>query len=421
MKQNLKAQCDEYLMKKFSYLVFTLLIIAGIYFTYNGLNSSNNPGYVLIGIGHWSLETTLIFFLVSLGFLFIIFYCSLRLLIWLFKLPGRLKSRGTNIKFNRSQEALIAGLVDSAEGNFEKAENVLIKHASHSGAPLIHYLTAARAAQSRGAFDKRDEYLQAAAAKAPDSGIAIGLTQAELHLSGKQFGEALETLSKLHTINPGHATVLKLLHQTYQHIGDWDSIRKLIPSLHTNKVLMEAEIKLLETETFSSLLKQYAEKGNTDDIELLWSEVPGDIKDMPGVNAIYFAAMIEMGASSKIEPDLEKVLSKNWNETLLVLYGAIQSDDCFKQLKMAELWLEHHQDDAVLLTVLGKLSIKCQEFEQAVKFLSRSLAIEPTVQAYQLLGDLSFLEGDKDRACKLYKSGLELASSEIVSQINNVS
>jgi HemY protein len=87
---------------------------------------------------------------------------------------------------------------------------------------------------------------------------------------------------------------------------------------------------------------------------------------------------------------------------------------------MAELWLEHHQNDVVLLTVLGKLSIKCQETEKAIRYLTTSLAQEPTVEAYQILGDLSFAEGEKDRACKLYKSALELASSEIVSQINNI-
>jgi len=47
------------------------------------------------------------------------------------------------------------------------------------------------------------------------------LTQAELHLSGNQFDQALETLTRLQSINPTHASVLKLLHQTYHHIGDW--------------------------------------------------------------------------------------------------------------------------------------------------------------------------------------------------------
>ncbi|WP_239649946.1 heme biosynthesis protein HemY [Methylocucumis oryzae] len=322
------------------------------------------------------------------------------------------------MRFNRSQEALIAGLVDSAEGNFEKAEQVLIRHASHSGAPLLHYLTAARAAQSRGAIDKRDEYLRKAAAQAPESGIAIGLTQAELHLSGNEFEQALETLTKLNTMQPGHASVLKLLHQTYQRIGDWEGLRKIIPSLHTNKVLMEAEIKLLETEAFSQLLKKSAETGDIETIQQRWAEVPNYIRKMPGISAIYFAAMINSGAGALIEDELTLALSIQWDTTLLALFGDIPSDDPEKQLAMAERWLDLHPDDAILLAVLGKLSHQCQHLEKAIGYLKTSIEKEPTVQAYQLLGDLYAENEDKDLAVSCYKNGLELASSEIVKHID---
>ena len=408
-------------MKKLLYFLGSLLAtVAAAFFVSHWLQGFDNPGYVLIGIGHWSLETSLVVFAVSLIIGFFVFYLFFRLLGWLFRLPGQLKSRGKNIKFNRSQEALIAGLVDSAEGNWERAENVLIKHASHSGAPLIHYLTAAKAAQSRGAFDKRDEYLKKAADQAPDSGVVIGLTQAELNLSGNQFEQALETLTRLHSIDPTHATVLKLLHQTYQHVGDWQGIRKLIPSLHTNKILMEAEIKLLETEAFSQLLKQSAEIGNTEEIQSLWSEIPDYIKTMPGISAIYFAAMINAGAGAEIEQDLADILSVNWDETLVVLFGSIQSNNVSKQLETAEKWSYVHQENAVLLTVMGKLAIKCGDTFKAESYLAKSIAAEPTVQAYQLMGDLLFAQGDKDNASTCYKNGLELASTEVVSRIDNI-
>ncbi|HEY8219886.1 MAG TPA: heme biosynthesis HemY N-terminal domain-containing protein, partial [Methylobacter sp.] len=261
------------MMKNIMYFLGSLLLaVAAAFFVNQWLGGFESPGYVLIGIGHWSLETSLIVFSVGLIMGFFVFYIFFRFLGWLLRLPGQIKNRGKSIKFNRSQEALIAGLVDSAEGNWEKAEKVLIKHASHSGAPLIHYLTAARAAQSRGAYDKRDEYLRKAADQAPGSDVAIGLTQAELHLSEKQFEQALETLTRLHSIDPTHATVLKLLHQAYQQAGDWEGVRNLIPSLNNNKVLMEAEIKLLETEAYSKLLKQAAEQGIAEEIESLWSE-----------------------------------------------------------------------------------------------------------------------------------------------------
>ena len=408
-------------MKKIVYFLGPFLAaIAAAFFVSNWLLGFDNPGYVQMGIGHWSLETSLVVFVDNLIIGFYVFYVFFRLLGWLLRLPGQFKNRGKNIKFNRSQEALIAGLVDSAEGNWEKAEKVLIKHASHSGAPLIHYLTAARAAQSRGAFDKRDEYLRKAADQSPDSSVVIGLTQAELNLSGNQFEQALETLTRLHSIDPTHASVLKLLHQTYQHVGDWQGIRKLIPSLHTNKVMMEAEVKLLETEAYSQLLKQSAEKGNTEEIQSLWSEIPNFIKTMPGISAIYFAAMIDAGAGAEIEQDLADILSVLWDETLVVLFGSIQSKDVSKQLETAEQWSFVHQENAVLLAVMGKLAIKCGDTFKAESYLAKSIAAEPTVQAYQLLGDLLFAQGDKDNASICYKNGLELASSEVVSRIDSL-
>jgi HemY protein len=408
-------------MKKLFYFLGPLLAtVAAAFIVSNWLLGFDNPGYVQMGIGHWSLETSLVVFVDNLIIGFYLFYVFFRLLGWLFRLPGQFKNRGKNIKFNRSQEALIAGLVDSAEGNWEKAEKVLIKHASHSGAPLIHYLTAAKAAQSRGAYDKRDEYLKKAADQSPDSSVVIGLTQAELNLSGNQFEQALETLTRLHSIDPTHASVLKLLHQTYQHVGDWQGIRKLIPSLHNNKVLMEAEVKLLETEAFSQLLKQAAEKGNAEEIQSLWSEIPNFIKTMPGISAIYFAAMINAGAGAGIEQELSDILSVAWDETLLVLFGSIQSSDVSKQLETAEKWSYAHQENAVLLAVMGKLAVKCGDTFKAESYLAKSIAAEPTVQAYQLLGDLLFAQGDKDNASICYKNGLELASSEVVSRIDSL-
>jgi len=409
-------------MKNIMYFLGSLLVaVATAFFVYKWLGGFENPGYVLIGIGYWSLETSLIVFAVGLIMGFFVFYIFFRFLGWLLRLPGQIKNRGKSIKFNRSQEALVAGLVDSAEGNWEKAEKVLIKHASHSGAPLIHYLTAARAAQSRGAYDKRDEYLRKAADQAPGSDVAIGLTQAELHLSEKQFEQALETLTRLHSIDPTHASVLKLLHQAYQQAGDWEGVRRLIPSLNNNKVLMEAEIKLLETEAFSKLLKQTAERGNAEEIEALWSEIPDYIRNMKGVSAIYFAAMIDAGAGAKVEGGLSRALSTAWDQTLVVLFGNVQSIDVARQLETAEQWLPMHPRDAVFLTVLGKLSIKCGDNQKATTYLTKSLSIEPTVSAYQIFGDLLSAQGDKDRATECYKQGLELASSEIVSRIDSVS
>ncbi|MEI8208630.1 MAG: heme biosynthesis HemY N-terminal domain-containing protein [Methylococcales bacterium] len=405
-------------MKKLFYFLGPLLVtIVVAFLVYSSLQQFDNPGYALIGIGHWSLETSLVVLAVGQVVAFYVFYIFFRLLGYLIRLPKQLKNRGKNIKFNRSQEALIAGLVDSAEGNWERAENTLIKHVSHSGAPLIHYLTAARAAQSRGAFDKRDEYLRKASDHSPDSSVLIGLTQAELSLSGHQFEQALETLTKLHSIEPTHATVLKLLHQTYQHLGDWQGLRTLLPSLYTHKVLMEAEVKSLEIEAISQLLRQSVEKGVLEEIQSLWLEIPEYIKAKAGVAVIYFAAMINAGLGALVEEDLANTISTAWDETLVVLYGSIQSNNVVNQFEVSEKWAYFHPENAVLLAVLGKLAIQLGDTFKAESYLAKSIAAEPTVHAYQLLGDLLFVQGDKDNAITCYKKGVELASNAVVNQI----
>lgn len=409
-------------MKNLMYFLGSLLsAVALAFILHKWLSANNDPGYVLIGFGHWSLETSLTVFAVAQVIGFFLLYSFFRLLGVLIRMPSQFAKRRSSIKFNRSQEALIAGLFDAADGNWERAERILIKHADNSGAPLLHYLTAARAAQSRGALDKRDEYLKKAAEQSSDSDMTVGLTQAELHLSEQQFEQALETLGKLHSINPGHSRVLKMMHQTYQHLGDWEGLSKLLPSLQQNKILMEAEVKLLETQTFSRLLKQAAEQNDRQAIVACWEGVPNHIKRLPGIANIYFAAMISAGADADIESALIAQLAKHWDATSLILFSNLETGDSAKQLQTAEQWLAVYPGDAVLLRVLGKLALKTAQLEKAEQYLLKSVHTDTSVGAYQLLGEVMIAKGDKDKACDCFKQALGLASREVVNRAESIS
>jgi HemY protein len=393
-----------------------VIVVAAAFFVHYRL-TTGDPGYVIIGYDRWSLESSLVFVVTALLITFIVFYAVVRMLARAVRLPKVLKRRGGELRSRRSREALIEGLIESAEGNYEKAEKALIRHAADSGTPLIHYLTAARAAQSRGAYEERDEYLKRAHETMPEAEIAIGLTRAELQLSNKQFAQALESLTQLNKIAPSHAAVLKLMHQAYGQIEDWEAVRTLIPALHTNKVMMEAEIKLLETETYSNLLKQASAKRDAAALRELWETVPDHIRASTGVLSLYFAAMIEAGAGAEIEAPLRRAIDKEWDETLLILYGCIQLPDTAKQLQYLEKWLTSRPRDAVLLRVLGKLAVRAQRWDKASSYLQRSLEAEPSVEAYQLMGDMLSQQNDWAGACDCYRKGLMFASSEVVAQI----
>jgi HemY protein len=397
-----------------------IIVLALVYFSYAWLIKYENPGYVLIGFGQWSLETTVVVFSITQIIFFSMFYALFRLLGLLFRWPHQLIIQHQHNKTDRSQKALIEGLVDSAAGNWEQAEKVLIRHAANSGAPLLHYLTAARAAQSRGAIERRDEYLKKAADENNEIDLVVGLTQAELNLSEKQFSEAVKTLTQLNSIDPSHASVLKLLHQAYHHLGDWEGMRKLLPALHKNKVLIETDVKLLEIETYSRLLKQAAEKSDTGSIQQLWATIPVHIQKLNEVACIYFAAMIVTSGGAEIEKTVVNAITDQWSETLLVIFGNIKSNDYLNQLLTAEQWISSHPNNAVLLRMLGKISLKCQQLDKGKDFLTKSIGLEPTVAAYQLLGDLFYNHDDKNKASDCYKQGLELASSQIEHNVEGI-
>jgi len=96
----------------------------------------------------------------------------------------------------------------------------------------------------------------------------------------------------------------------------------------------------------------------------------------------------------------------------------VQSIDFRGQLEIAEKWLLEYGNDPVLLRVLGKIAIKCEFSDKAKKYLAKSISLEPTVEAYRILGNYLAEEGDNERAMECFKLGLEQASSEVISHVN---
>jgi HemY protein len=404
-------------VKTVIFLLIALLASAAGGFFFLREHLATGGGYVIVGMGQWSLETSLLLAGAALLLTFGAFYIILRLLIATVRLPTLLKQRGYEQRSRRSQEALYSGLIETAEGNWETAERQLIRHAADSGAPLINYLTAARAAHSRGALEQSEEYLKLAQESMPEAEIAIGLAKAEFQMSQQQFEQALENLIHLNKIAPSHATVLKMMHQAYAKAEDWEGLSRIIPKLHANKVMMEAEIKALEAETFGALLKKKAEARDAGVLRQLWQEAPQHIRKLPGMQQLYFAAMIDVGAGMEVEANLRDALRKEWSDTLVVLYACIQSDNPAQQLKQAEGWLKARKQDPVLLRVLGKLSARAGLADKAKAYLQSSLAIEPSAEAYQLMGDALLRENDPAGACQYFRNGLMFASNEVVAMI----
>ena len=59
----------------------------------------------------------------------------------------------------------------------------------------------------------------------------MGITQAQLQLARNQLEQCLATLLELRKKDPHHPFVLKLLHQVYLRLQDWQQLALLLPEL----------------------------------------------------------------------------------------------------------------------------------------------------------------------------------------------
>ncbi len=374
-----------------------------------GLTMVQEPGYVLIGYGEWTLETTLSLLLFSVFALFAGVYLLLRFLNGLRRAPQRLRLWEQKRKAVRTRNTLTHGLIELAEGNWSGAEKRLLKYAEVSDTPLLNYLAAARAAQQQGAHERRDHYLRLAHQGMPAADIAVGLTQAELQIAHRQMEQALATLTRLRGIAPKHAQVLKMLAHLYEQLHDWDQLRLLLPELRKRKVLDAEAADLLEARMHSELLGRAARGLDASELHGAWGQVPRRLTHNVELVLSYAAQLHRLAQDDEAEALLRGALKKHWDERLVELYGRLQSN-VRHQLATAEGWLREHERNPVLLLSLGRLAMRNSLWGKAREYLEASIGSAPSVEAYQLLGSLAEQLNDNGLMTYCYRKGMLLAT-----------
>lgn len=391
-------------MKKL--LTYLLILLAALYV---GLLIRRDPGYVLLAYHQWTIELPLWFAIVIV---LISFWLVNRIVAgWHYfaSFAARYNLWSGKRARYRSRTQTSRGLMELIEGYWQKAEKHLVNAAPNAEAPLINYLSAARAAQAQGAYDRRDHYLRLAHHSTAGSEIAVGLTQAELQLRHGQLEQALATLKHLEQSVPNHQSVLKMLVNLYEQLADWQSLLALLPRCKKLKVVSVAEKLNLQKQAFEALLNQAIKNGKSAEMTALWQEMPRDlIETHPVLLTRYATALIEFGESERAEATLREMLKSFWHGAWVLLYGKTRSANPAKQLALAEGWLKQHAEDPDLLLTLGRLCVREQLWGKAKTYLESSLQLKASADASQLLGQLLLDHfNDQKAALACYVKGLK--------------
>ena len=399
---------------------FLITILLTLLFSFVCVIFFKDPGYVLLSYKNTVLETSLLFFFFMNGLLFLSAIITWSL--WRYMTGPNvgiqfwLASRGAK----KAQENTTAGLIQFAEENWQKAEQLLVQSAEKSLNPLVNYLNAARAANKLGERLKRDNYLRLAMENTDGADIAVSLTQAELQFESSQWESCLATLTQLRGTNPDHSSVLKLLSLVFRKLNDWDSLRVLLPTLKKSKTLSITDYVDLERSVYHHILSHNVQSSNhvanlkATNLTVTWDALPSLVKKDIYLIEVYCQLLIELEDYSGAESILRHALTHGeWSDKLVTCYGRLKSEDPSQPLSTAEAWQLQHRNNAALTLALGRLSLQNRQSAKALEYFEASLKLSPTVDVYRELARLCEERGDTVGSSAYLQAGLTLVSQAL--------
>lgn len=388
-------------------LIMFSLLLASIYL---GLWVRQDPGYVLITIHHWAIESTFWVAAAALLIFMIVLNMVGTMIKNILSLPKHWQEWCQHLRFNRAQAKTKRGLIEFSEGHWKVAKKHLIAAAPNVDLPLVNYLTAARAAEKMGDHILRDQYLHQAQEAAPDATIAIELTQAQLQVDNQEWDEALKTLDALQIIAPDHPVVLQLYLKVYQTVHNWPALIAILPKIKASNTLSDAELYSIKKNAYMAMLQTNLEtqdQPSSSDIKTAIQNLPKDIKHDPDIIAWYSRYLINTHQDRTAEKVIREYLKTTQNEDLIALYGHIGTD--YARIPFIESLVQQAPNSATLHLCLGQLYGAKQVWGSARMHLETSIQLHPTPRAYHDLGKLLETLDKQAEACQMYRLGLETA------------
>jgi len=384
-----------------------LVIVAALFIGAFGAHFlMDDPGYMLLTFLGYSFETTV----PGVVLLLILSYISIRIVLRLLRAPRNIGRAAGSYRRKRARGALTKGLSELSAGHWARSERMLARAAHRSDSPVLHYLGAARAAQGQGNPQRRDTWLKLAYEQDPNAAPAVLLTQAELQLADHETEEALATLQRLDDVDPGHAQCLAMKARIFEELCDWDELRALMPRLRRVRALPADKIDELDRRVQLETLARAGAARNPEQVHAYWRGLPKRLKTDPELLRAYVNALKETGDHQAAVRTIRKALKSHWDEELAVTYGELALDDPIRELKRIEEWLKDRREDPSLLLAAARVSMAAELWGKARTYLELSLERRPSVEGYQLYGQLLDQLGETDKAAGAFRSGLALAT-----------
>ncbi len=358
-----------------------------------------DPGYVLVRLRGWRVETTLVTAVLLLLLLWFVITLLWRLVHWPFGAVTRRHRRTSRKRFTEGMLAL-------AEGRHAEAERALGRAARHAPLRGPALLATSEAAARRGDMPAALQALDRTVTVAPQ---AARVQRASLLRRDGRAGDAVTLLASeadAGALSPAgwRELVLAAL--------DCHDARRARASLEPLRKSGAMDPKTFATVQNRVLVLALQQAVDAAALDAMWSELPRAQRRVPAAVDAYARRSAHFGRLMPAMDEVESTLRRQWSGELAETWGALEGGDVEPRLRRAEIWLDKHPADAGLLITLGRLCARLQLWGKAREYLTRALATTPEPAAWEVLGDVYVGQGNAMLAQQCYRNALRLTRHE---------
>lgn len=367
----------------------------------------DDPGYVLISRTPWSIELSLVVFVILSVILFLVLTALLYLVARAWMIPRYLKKRQQSRSQTSANENLVKGLLSLAAGDWQEAKEILDSDLLYASHPVINYLGVAIATQHLGQTDKRDENLSKALEHSPENALEISKLRTRLQHQAKQYEQELVLLSELREKDKNNLSILKNLIEVHKSLNDWPKLATLLPEIKKLGVLAKDEYATLELDVHTELLNLSLPSGSLKILEQVWSSTPSSVKKHPRAIAIYSQKLIGQKEYDQAEKLLRTSLEHAWDDALVGIYSLTNTTTPENQLMNAEQWLTDKPDNRALLLATGRLAARAGDLDKALSYLEQANSVSADTETFLEIARVLEQQGKTGRALESYRLGLD--------------
>ncbi len=373
----------------------------------------DDPGYVLVSFGTWSVETTLVALLLFFMFLAVVAWGIWKLIsmlnpLSLFRDDAWFGAgRRRKVAAAESEEGLRLMLL----GHWQDAYKLLVEHSAHTDIPVFNYLAASLAAWQRGDDASWNYCLEQAARHSHKPNPGIKAVKALLEFRSGKIEQSLAILLALDKEAPGSPYVLSMLKTIYHSVNDWDKLDALLPQLEKHKVVNADELHKIRKKVGGyRLLCVDTVNGRAPALQKQWDAMDKKLRRSEEIVLIYLDKLLEYSRHEEALTQASIFLKHQWSDSVVLKTGYIETPEPGSLLMLLEKWVKSRPTNAPLMLSLGRASLrnrlwgKAREyFESALRFSnSTPLSAEANAELARLLDHM----GEHAKSASLYRKAL---------------